>query len=79
MREINGIYSINELKKISIITEIKTKENYIFVNDNDKIFIEDWLRPILRENKATVIVEKSESIDYNWKAFTKDEVKAITQ
>ena len=79
MREIQGIYKISDLKKISVISDVLIKENYNFVAENDSIFIEDWLRPILKDNKAVIIVEKSESADYNWKALTKMDVKALTQ
>lgn len=79
MREINGILKISELKNISIVSDVITKENDNFVTENDRIFIEDWLRPVLKHGKAVIYVEKSNSADYDWKALTKMDVKALTQ
>lgn len=79
MREIQGIFTVNELKNISTINEVLIKESYNFVADSDTIFIEDWLRPILRNNKAVIIVEKSNTTAYNWKALTKIDIKLLTQ
>ncbi|MCX6231198.1 MAG: hypothetical protein NTZ33_06605 [Bacteroidetes bacterium] len=79
MREIQGVFTVNDLKNISTINAILTKENYNFVADSDTVFIEDWLRPILKNNEAVIIVEKSESTAYDWKALTKIDVKALTQ
>jgi len=79
MREIQGIYKVSDLKNISTINDVLTKENYNFVADTDTVFIEDWLRPILKENKAVIIVEKSNTNEYNWKALCKNDVKLLTQ
>ncbi|MFZ4398991.1 MAG: hypothetical protein ACOYO1_03065 [Bacteroidales bacterium] len=79
MREIQGIFTVNELKNISTINDVLIKENYNFVADSDTIFIEDWLRPILKDNKAVIIVEKSNNNAFKWKALTKTDVKLLTQ
>ena len=79
MREIQGIYTVSELKNISTINDVLTKENYNFVADSDTVFIEDWLRPILKDHKAVIIVEKSITSDYDWKALCKIDVKSLTQ
>ncbi|NVN95128.1 MAG: hypothetical protein HXX18_07595 [Bacteroidetes bacterium] len=79
MREIQGIFTISELKNISTINNVLIKENYNFVADSDTIFIEDWLRPILKNKQAVIIVEKSTSKEYDWKALTKIDIKLLTQ
>lgn len=79
MREIQGIYKISDLKNISTVSDVLIKESYNFVSESDTIFIEDWMRPVLKDNKAVIIVEKSDSKDYDWKALTKIDVKALTQ
>jgi hypothetical protein len=79
MREIQGIYRVSELKNISTINDVLTKENYNFVADSETVFIEDWLRPILKNKKAVIIVEKSTTDEYEWKALVKNDVKLLTQ
>ncbi len=79
MREIQGVMKVSELKNISVVTDVIIKENYNFVAENDSIFIEDWLRPVLKDHKAVIWVNKSDSTDYDWKALTKMDVKALTQ
>ncbi len=79
MREIQGVFTIEELKNISTIHAVILKDNGSIVKDTDTVFIEDWLRPVLKNNQAVIIVEKSTSLDYNWKALTKIDVKLLTQ
>jgi len=79
MREIQGVYKVSELKKNSVVTDVIIKESFNFVPDSDSVFIEDWMRPILKDKKAVIVVEKSDSELYKWKALTKIDVKAMTQ
>jgi len=79
MREIQGTFTVNELKNISTINHVLAKANYSIVEDSDTVFIEDWLRPILKDNNAVIIVEKSNTTEYDWKALTKTDVKLLTQ
>lgn len=45
----------------------------------DKIFIHDWVRPVLKHNKAVLIVEKTEDHEqYEWKLASKELVRTIS-
>lgn len=46
---------------------------------NEKIFIHDWVRPVLKHNKAVLIVEKTEDHEhYEWKLASKELVRTIS-
>jgi len=46
---------------------------------DDKIYINDWVRPILKNHKAVLITEKSEKQDeYEWKLTAKELIRTIS-
>jgi hypothetical protein len=63
MREINGIIRISELKKISGIQDIRSKEGVIPA-DTEEIFLEEWWRPVLKENKIVIFAEPTDNEPY---------------
>ncbi len=78
LRDFSGIYSVKELFSLSNIDEIRTKDN-VFVSDNDKIYVGEWIRPVHCNNKIAVIVEpvlKNEN--YEWKIAPKEFIKSIS-
>ncbi len=78
LRDLHGVYRIGELKEIINIESVITKEG-IEVNDNDRIEVGEWLRPPIKNNRNTVIVEQSKNVeDYEWKCVSKDYIKSIS-
>lgn len=78
LRDLKGVYNIGELKKIINIESVVTKEG-IEVSEEDRLEVGEWLRPPIKNNKNTVIVEQSKNIeDYEWKCVSKDYIKSIS-
>jgi len=77
LRDLSGVYNIGELKNIINIESVTTKDG-VEVSDNEKLEVGEWLRPPIKNNKNTVIVEQSKNADYEWKCVTKDYIKSIS-
>ncbi|MEN8224462.1 MAG: hypothetical protein ABFS05_03795 [Bacteroidota bacterium] len=46
---------------------------------HDKIYINDWVRPVLKENKSILIAEKIDTNDeHKWKLATKEVIRNIS-
>jgi len=78
LRNLNGIYSIKELMHlINANTIIDTEGRMVPVTE--KIDVGDWLRPVLKDHKITIVVEKQlNQKDYEWKTASKDFIKSIS-
>ena len=78
LREIHGVYLASELSKISNFDQIQSR-NEEQVNPEDKIFVNEWLRPVLKNNKITIIVEpNTNSMEYEWRTASKEYIKIIS-
>lgn len=78
LRDLKGAYKVSELKEIINIQTVITKEGGL-VNDNDRIEVGEWLRPPIKNNKNTIIVEQSiNNKNYEWKSVSKDYIKSIS-
>jgi len=79
LREINGIYTKQELKKILRIDDVIT-EKFDIINSNENILIGDWIRPVLKQNKIYIFVEKEiTNGKYSWKVKSKDFIRSISE
>jgi hypothetical protein len=46
---------------------------------SDKVYLHDWVRPVLKNNKAVLIVEKTKDHEsYEWKLASKEIVRTIS-
>lgn len=78
LRDLEGVYQANELKKIVNIQIIKTTDGEL-VRDEDRIEVGNWLRPPIQNNENTVIVEQSKNGEnYEWKCASKEYIKSIS-
>ncbi|MDO9257393.1 MAG: hypothetical protein Q7U54_17875 [Bacteroidales bacterium] len=78
LRETEGIFTSEELKKRLTVDRITTKEGTEIHND-DTIKADSWIRPVMRDNKITLIVEKSEDHgQYKWQHVPKEYIKSIS-
>ncbi len=79
LRELNGIFQAGVLLNLNVINQIESVVNKIITN-SERIFLGNWVRPVLINNKRTLIVEKSNNINnYEWKVASKDYIKSISQ
>lgn len=78
LRELSGIYSIAELKEISHIEHVENIESKP-IDENEIIDIGDWVRPIIKNHKVTLIVEEVNNHEnIKWKCVAKDYIKGIS-
>lgn len=77
LRDLKGVYKAGELRKIINIQAIISKDGGE-INDGDRIEVGEWLRPPIKNNKNTIIVEQSNDKSYEWKSVSKDYIKSIS-
>jgi len=73
-----GIFSATEL-----ITELKLDEITTIQGDHpkseDRIAVNDWIRPILKNHKAVLITERTENnYEHEWKLTRKEIIRTIS-
>ncbi len=76
LRELKAdIFLASELKELLSLDSIATSDD-IQATDNERIQGSDWIRPVLKDNKTILLVEKTNnSDDYEWKVASKDFVR----
>lgn len=78
LRETEGIFSTEELKKRLTVDRITTKEG-TEIDNPDTIKADNWIRPVMRDNKITLIVEKTEDHgQYKWQHVPKEYIKSTS-
>lgn len=78
LRDFSGIYSGHELFELSIFDEIVTKEK-LSIPNNHRVNISEWIRPVLSDNKISVIVEPAlNNENYEWQIAAKEYIKNIS-
>jgi hypothetical protein len=78
LREFNGIYTSSSLYQNSRFDQIISTNGKI-VHDDDRIFVDEWLRPVMKNYKISIIVEPCLNIsEYEWKIASKDYIKSIS-
>lgn len=78
LRETEGIFTSTDLKARLMVDRITTREG-IEIPNQDTIKADTWIRPVMRDNKITLIVEKSEDHgQYKWQHVPKEYIKSIS-
>lgn len=78
LRETEGIFTSTDLKARLTVDRVTTKEG-IEIPDNDTIKADTWIRPVMLDNKITLIVEKPEDHEqYKWQHVPKEYIKSIS-
>jgi hypothetical protein len=78
LRETEGIFTSGELKNRLTVDRITTKEGTEIPNE-DTIKADNWIRPVMRDNKITLIVEKTDNHgQYKWQHVPKEYIKSIS-
>ncbi len=72
------IYTIDLLMNKAGIDIIQYGEKQI-VNPNDKVYLNGWARPVLRNNKSVLLVDNEiNNKSYEWKCSAKEFVKRVS-
>ena len=73
-----GIYNIKELKEELYLDAIESM-NGLQIQDSDSIYIDEWIRPVLKNHKKTLIVkQKKDQQNYEWEVAPKEHIKSIS-
>lgn len=78
LRETEGIFTAMELQNrlfVDRITNVEGSE----IPAEDKIMADGWIRPVMRDKKITLIVEKTtDHEEFKWQHVPKDYIKSIS-
>lgn len=77
LRELSGIYTAAELRRATPITSIQTITG-VDIPPTDRIAVGHWVRPLLKQGRAVLLVEQETQADYEWRVVTKDMVKQFS-
>jgi hypothetical protein len=77
MREMTGIFTVSDVKKKTGVNEIMTLNNEPLLPET-KIFLGEWWRPVMKNNKIIIFVEQINEADYGWQIVSKDYIKSIS-
>lgn len=78
LRETKGTFTINSLKEIIPVEIIETIDGNI-LSSNEEIILTDWTRPIIKNNKITLIVQKNNDNENQYTIVSKEYIKSITE
>jgi len=77
MRELEGVFSISELKEKTGVEEIISLQNQP-LSPEDRVFLGNWWRPVMKNNKIIIFVEQINEQNYGWQVVSKDYIKSIS-
>ncbi len=73
-----GIETVEDLIEQTGVDLVESIEKEA-VGKNEKVYLNEWARPILRDNKSVLLVEKIiNNNSYEWKCAAKDFVKKVS-
>ncbi len=74
----HGIHSIEDLISLAGIDTVQPIEKDV-VNASEKVYLNNWARPVLRDNSSVLLIEKIiNNNSYDWKCATKEFVKNVS-
>lgn len=77
MREMIGVFKVSEIKEKTGVDEILNIQNEPLLLDTE-VFLGEWWRPVMKNNKIIIFVEPIKELDYGWQVVSKDYIKSIS-
>lgn len=77
LREVSGIYTIDQLRTAIPIEQIQTIEG-ADVPATDRIDVGEWIRPVLKHGHSLLLVEEAQRGNCEWRVIGKDAVKQLS-
>lgn len=75
LRQLDGMYTVEQLKQKAHIDQVQDRSGHN-IRADALVDVGNWVRPILREDCAILLVEEVEN---GWSVISKEEIKAISQ
>jgi len=74
----HDIHKVEDLIKNAGIDMVQPIEKDV-VNPSEKVYLNNWARPVLRDNNSVLLIEKTiNNNSYDWKCAAKEFVKSIS-
>jgi len=74
----HDIHKVEDLIKNTGIDMVQPIEKDV-VNPSEKVYLNNWARPVLRDNNSVLLIEKTiNNNSYDWKCAAKEFVKSIS-
>jgi len=74
----HGIETVEDLIQQTGIDVVQSVKNEI-VNITDRVFLNDWARPILKNKESILLVEKTlKNSSHEWRCATKEFIKGVS-
>lgn len=77
LRELSGICSAAQLRRTTPIELIQTIDG-VDVPPTERIEMGEWVRPLLKQGHALLLVEEAQHDEYEWRVIAKDVVKQLS-
>jgi len=78
LRDLSGICTVKKALEDTGIDSVVDMQGNI-IGANEKINVGNWVRPVIRNNKVLLLVEKiSNHYEYGWEIASKDYIKSIS-
>ena len=73
-----GIHTVEDLIGQAGIDAVQAIEKDV-VNAKEKVYLNNWARPVLRDNSSVLLIEKTiNNNNYDWKCAAKEFVKSVS-
>lgn len=74
----HGVHTVEFLTSQAGISIVKPVEDEV-INPTDKVYLNEWARPVLQNRKPVLLVEKAlNNNSYEWKCAAKEFVKGVS-
>jgi hypothetical protein len=80
LRELAGIYSVEQLQGLVEFGSVQTETNEQMPALNETVDVGDWVRPILRHGQAVLLVERNadEQQHSHWRVVARERIKQLS-
>lgn len=78
LRQLTGIYRVEQLRDLVEIGSIETEKNDEHVGPGDRLDVGDWVRPILQDGRAVLLVERSADVHSDWRVVARERIKQLS-
>ena len=78
LRELAGVYTVEQLRGLVGIGSVETVDKHERVGLGDLVNVGDWVRPILRDSQAVLLVERAADEHSDWRVLARERIKRLS-